>query len=87
MHQQKICREFPAEPFVYPRLCVAPMGWSHALDLAHSFPGVACKSLDLEYEDLLQDVVRPCSIGEGIAAVYADSFMFFAGSREKVWKA
>ena len=65
------------EQLVWPKFCVVPMGWSHALDIAQTvFTGVVSDALGIDRTQLLHGGVRPPEVDGGAPAVYVDNFMY-----------
>ena len=81
LHRLGLARYLPKDLVLYPRLQVIPMGWNHALDIAHNaFANIVADSLQTNVRDLLVDGQKPPNINSGIPIVYVDNFVFLATS-------
>ena len=85
LHRLGLARDLPKDFVLYPRLQVIPMGWNHALDIAHNaFANIVADSLQTNVRDLLVDGQKPPNINSGIPIVYVDNFVFLASSSSQV---
>lgn len=77
-----LCHSWGSDAWVFPRLQVAPMGWTHALDTAQRFfETLMSKALKIDRGSLLVEGRAAPTSAQGVAAVYVDNFIYVAESR------